>query len=50
MGSFDSKVWEDKEDDQQEDRFLRTKLTRDPTGSIGSKIASDKAQRIEHKE
>ena len=46
----DSKVWEDEEDYQQEERFLQTKLTRDPTGSLASKIASGKAQRIEHKE
>ena len=45
--SYDSRHWEEEEKFQE--RFLRTKSTRDPKGSLASKIALDKVQWIECK-
>ena len=48
--SFNSRLWDGDDEDQPEERFLRTKTTRVPTETLVSQIVSDRAHRIELKD
>ena len=48
--SYGSRVWDDDKEDQEVERYLLTRPTRDPKDSLAGQIASNKATRIDRKE